>query len=172
MKKWVAMGFLGCLVAVSSGVLAQEKTDGHAGHHPADAAAAPATATQEAAAMSQQRMQDNMKKMHGLMEKTHAAKSPEEKQRLLEQHHGAMHEQMKMMNGMKGGDGKMPMMGGKGGPGGKGGMGEKGGMMDGEMMKHHQAMMHRMDMMQDMMGQMMEHMSAEHHMMKPEPIKK
>jgi hypothetical protein len=130
-------------------------------------AAAPNDSTQQAEAMLRQPMQDNMKKMHEFMDQIHAAKNPEEKQRLLEQHHHAMREQMKMMHGMMGDGGKMPMMGGKGPMAGEKG-GAMDGMMDGEMMKHHQGMMHRMDMMQDMMEQMMEHMSAENHMMKPD----
>jgi len=84
-------------------------------------------------------MQDNMKRMQDLMSKINATKGPSERQQLLKEHSKVMHEQMEMM--------------------GKRDAGQKG-MMGGDMMKNHQAMMGRMDMMEMMMGQMMQHMDA------------
>jgi hypothetical protein len=84
-------------------------------------------------------MQDNMKRMQDLMAKIAASKNPAERQKLLDEHSKAMHEQMRMMRTMAGG---------------------KMGMMSGEMMKNHQAMTARMEMMEMMMGQMMQHLDA------------
>jgi hypothetical protein len=84
-------------------------------------------------------MQDNMKRMQDLMARIHASRDPAERQRLMGEHSKAMREQMRMMRGMGGG---------------------QPGAMGGDMMKNHHAMMGRMEMMETMMGQMMQHMDA------------
>ena len=92
-----------------------------------------------------QGMQDNMKRMQDLMAKINASKNPADRQQLLKEHSKAMHDQMDMMRKM--------------------GAGQTG-MMGSDMMKSHQAMMGRVDMMEMMMGQMMQHMDA---MPEPKP---
>jgi hypothetical protein len=93
-----------------------------------------------------QKMQDNMKVMQALMAQIHATKDPAERQRLMTQHMAAMQSQMAMMHGMRG---QMGSMMGGGGPGGPGpGPNAQGGPQG------------RMDMMEMMMGQMLEHQAA------------
>lgn len=136
------------LLVCSPGFAAQAPADEHAGHHPEAAATAapPAPATPAPAAgkgapsmQGMPGMQDNMKRMQDLMARINASKSPSERQQLMKEHSKAMHDQMDMMRKM--GAGQM-------------------GMMGGDMMKNHQAMMGRVDMMEMMMGQMMQHMDA------------
>ena len=80
-----------------------------------------------------------MKRMQDLMSKINTNKDPAERQKLMKEHSKVMRDQMEMMRNM--------------------GAGQTG-MMGGDMMKNHQAMMGRMDMMEKMMGQMMQHMDA------------
>jgi hypothetical protein len=152
------------------GVSAQTK-DEHQAHHPdANVTTAPETDTKGEGEMGMMKsMQDGMKKMKELMEKLQATTDPEEKAKLLKQHMQAMREQMEKMRGMGGGM-RMGMMDGGMGQGSKkagGGMGMKmcggkKGMKSGDMMmKCHRMMQARMDMMQEMMGQMLEHEDAE-----------
>lgn len=115
----------------------------------APAPPAAAAATPDAPAMMQ-RMQGNMKAMQDMMAKINATKDPAERQKLMQEHSKAMHAQMEMMGGMRGG--QMGMMQGDGMKGG--------GMMSGDMMQQHQAMQGRMAMMEMMMGQMLQHQEA------------
>ena len=81
------------------------------------------------------------------------AKTPQERQALMDDHMKAMHDGMQTMKGM-GGMGGMGSMGSMGGAAGSGD--PKG--MPADMMKHHQMMEGRMDMMQTMMEMMMQRM--------------
>jgi hypothetical protein len=132
-----------------------QQTDEHAAHqHDVDPAAT--------------QMHGNMQKMQALMAKIHATKDPAERRQLMAEHRAAMRSQMKGMHDMMG-QASCPMMGS--GEKKKGGMmgghmdghkpGEKGGMMSKDS-AHPCPMMGHMKMMHEMMGQMMEHMSAEH----------
>jgi hypothetical protein len=108
-------------------------------------AQAPADSPAPPAPPMMQHMQANMQAMQDMMAKIHASKDPAERRKLMQEHSKAMHAQMEMMGGMRGG--QMGMMQG-------------GGMMGGDMMKEHQAMMGRMAMMEMMMGQMLQHQEA------------
>jgi hypothetical protein len=125
-------------------------------HHPEQAPAAAAQAAEKAVP----KMQENVKKMEGQLERLAAAKTPEERQKLLMEHMQTMRENMMMgqqiamgdkdcpMMGMMGGGMGMGMMGGGGmmmGPGGAGGDAEP-------MMNRMQQMERRMDMMERQMG--------------------
>jgi len=128
-------------------------------HHPDQAPAAAAQATEKAVP----KMQENVKKMEDQLERLAAAKTPEERQKLLMEHMQTMRENMMMgqqiamgdkgcpMMGMMGGGMGMGMMGGGAmmmGPGGAGGDAEP-------MMNRMQQMERRMDMMQMMMERQM-----------------
>ena len=130
-------------------------------HHPdAGKKQSPATKTapaKPAAAqgMDMSQMQGNMKKMQEQMEKMQKTTDPKERQKLMGEHMQTMMVSMKTMRGM---GGSMMMEGSQ-----SGGMmtgGKKDGMPTGDMMKHHEMMEQRMDMMQMMMGQMMQHQKA------------
>ena len=120
-------------------------------HHPdADKKSAPVTKAAPAKPAAAKgvdtpQMQGNMKKMQEQMDKMGKTTDPKERQKLMGEHMQTMMDSMKMMHGTGGG----MMMGGK-----------KSGMADGDMMKHHEMMEQRMDMMQMMMGQMMQHQKA------------
>ena len=159
------------LMLMVPAVFAQTKEE-HESHHPDATITAPAAVEQEsksAAGMAgMQSMQQNMKTMYELMEKIHSTSDPAEKTQLLKQHMQAMRDQLKDMQGMSGGMMKGMMDGGmeQGAKKQKDGMammcGGKKGMKSGDMMmKCHRMMQARMDMMQDMMGQMLEHEEAE-----------
>ena len=98
-------------------------------------------------------MHDHMKAMQAMRDKMMNAKTPVERQALMEEHMKSMHEGMAMMKGMKD-------MKGMGGMHGKAGMPGMSGMKDMpmDMSKHHQMMEMRMDMMQTMMEMMMQRM--------------
>lgn len=91
------------------------------------------------------RMDAQMKTMQGMHDKMMAAKTPEERSKLMAEHMKAMQDGMKMMDGMSGA-----------------GMGDMKGMhgMTGEMGARHQMMEKRMEMMQTMMKMMMDRMPA------------
>lgn len=121
-------------------------------HHPADAKpavtstskpskpAAKPTAKQSAqAGMQMQQMDEMMKKMQDMHDKMMAAKTPEERQNLMDEHRKLMQDGMAMMKSM-GGKGA-PMMSGQG---------TSGMMMGADVMEK------RMDMMQMMMEMMMD----------------
>ena len=125
-------------------------------HHPEKAPKTAAAATKPAEAKPMQTdqsmaaMQDRMQKMSELMDKAQKTTDPKERQKLLEAHMQAMSEGMKVMSGM--GDGMMMGM-----MGGRDGAKDKGQHDNCSMMGGHEMMGKRMDMMQMMMGQMMEH---------------
>ena len=91
------------------------------------------------------RMDTQTKTMQGMHDKMMAAKTPEERSKLMAEHMKTMQDGMKMMDGMSGA-----------------GMGDMKGMqgMTGEMGARHQMMEKRMEMMQTMMKMMMDRMSA------------
>lgn len=138
MKKMLAIGTsaLFTLLAGTAGAVEE--------HHPADAKPA-VTATSKPgkpaaqAGMQMQQMDQMMEKMQDMHDRMIAAKTPEERQKLMDEHRMLMQDGMAMMKGM-GGKGSS-MMNGAG----------AGGMMMGP-----DAMEKRMDMMQMMMEMMMD----------------
>lgn len=86
-----------------------------------------------------------MKNMQAMRDKIMNAKTPAERQALMDEHMKTMHEGMAMMKGMQGMQGMGGMSGMKDMP-----------MKD--MAKHHQMMEMRMEMMQTMMEMMMQRM--------------
>ena len=126
-------------LAVPFGALAENpsKADEHAGHHPDSAVSAPA---QSAA------IEGKMEAMRQMHEKMMNAKTPEERQALMQDHMKAMQGGMQMMRGMSG-------------MGGTGGMGTKSTHKPPVNMARRQVLMEqRMDMMQMMMDMMMQRM--------------
>jgi hypothetical protein len=105
----------------------------HAERHAAHQAAASASGAPAS-------MHDHMRDMQAMRDKMMNARTPQERQALMDEHMKSMREGMAVMKGMKG-------MGGM-----HGGAGMK------EMPKHHQIMEMRMDMMQTMMEMMMQRM--------------
>ena len=95
-----------------------------------------------------------MKNMQAMRDKMMNAKTPAERQALMDEHMKTMHEGMAMMKGMKG----MKGMGNMQGMQGMGGMSGMKDMPMKDMAKHHQMMEMRMDMMQTMMEMMMQRM--------------
>ena len=100
------------------------------------ATAAPGMAKHDHMAM----MDAQMKTMQGMHDKMMAAKTPEERNKLMAEHMKTMQDSMKMMGDMKGIQGMQGMTGGIG--------------------ARHQMMEKRMDMMQSMMQMMMDQMPA------------
>ncbi|WP_291212545.1 hypothetical protein [Hydrogenophaga sp.] len=117
----------------------------HADHHPATAAA-PAPSTPAPAAPAA--MDERMKNMQAMRDKMMNAKTPAERQALMDEHMKSMHEGMAMMKGMQG-MGNMQV---------KPGMAGMKDMPMKDMAKHHQAMAMHMEMMQTMMEMMMQRM--------------
>lgn len=110
---------------------------GHAAHHPG--ASAPAAGQ----AMPMARMDEHMTAMRAMHERLARARTPEERNALMAEHHKLMQEGMGMMGGM--------------GPGGMGGMmGPGAGPMAGDPAARQQWMEKRMEMMQSMMQMMMD----------------
>jgi hypothetical protein len=157
------------IALAASAAMAQTPADEHAGHHPG-AATSPAPSAQVPQGtepMSTQQLQESMKPMQELMAKIQATKDPAERKRLLQQHSKAMQDQMQKMH-QRGDRSAMPKMemnmGGMHGsatappdsdPGSS-----MGSPMMTQMMRSHEAMQRRMDMMEMMMGQMMQHQHA------------
>ena len=98
--------------------------------------------------MDMSKMDAQMKKMREMHEKMVAAKTPEERNKLMAEHMKTMQDGMEMMGGM----------GGMGGAG----MGDMKSMsgMSADMPAHHQMMEKRMAMMESMMQMMMDRMPA------------
>jgi hypothetical protein len=115
------------------------KADEHNAHQAAAASSAAPAA-----------MPNGMKDMQAMRDKMMNAKTPAERQALMNEHMKTMQEGMAMMKGMKG----MGGMHGKEGMPGMSGMKE----LPMDMGKHHQMMEMRMDMMQTMMEMMMQRM--------------
>ena len=108
--------------------------------------------------MDMSKMDAQMKQMRDMHEKMMAAKTPEERSKLMVEHMKTMQDGMKMMEGMGGAgmsgmDGMKGMGDMKGMPGGQGAAGD--------MPGHHQMMDKRMAMMQSMMQMMMDRMPAQ-----------
>jgi len=122
-----------------AGPMSAANADAHAAHR---AAAAPSGAPPA--------VHDHMKDMQAMRDKMMNAKTPAERQALMDEHMKTMHEGMAMMKSMKG-------MGGMHGKEGMPGMSGKK-EMPVDMGKHHQMMEMRMDMMQTMMEMMMQRM--------------
>jgi hypothetical protein len=110
-------------------------------HHPDQAGRPKAAAGQQGAGpMTMERMHTHMQKMMHQMEKIHATKDTEKRERLMDEHMRTMQEGMGMMRGMGG-----PMtMGDK----------MKGAGQDMDMSQRMGMMEQRMEMMQMMMEQM------------------
>ena len=107
--------------------------------------------------MDMGKMDAQMNKMRDMHEKMMAAKTPEDRNKLMAEHMKTMQDGMKMMEGMGGAgmsgmDGMKGMGDMKGMPGGQGAAGD--------MPGHHQMMDKRMEMMQSMMQMMMDRMPA------------
>jgi hypothetical protein len=113
-----------------TGATSAAKADEHNAHQAAAVASTAPTA-----------MQNRLKDMQSMRDKMMNAKTPAERQALMNEHMRTMHEGMATMNGMKG-------------------MGSMPGMKDMpmDMAKRHQMMEMRMDMMQTMMEMMMQRM--------------
>ena len=94
------------------------------------------------------KMDAQMKTMQAMHDKMMAAKTPEERSKLMAEHMKTMQDGMAMMEGMSG-----TGMGGMKGMQGMQGMG-------GDMAARHQTMEKRMEMMQTMMKMMMDRMPA------------
>jgi hypothetical protein len=122
-----------------TGPLSVAQADEHAAHQAAAASSAAPAA-----------MHDRMKDMQVMRDRMMNAKTPAERQALMDEHMKTMHEGMAMMKGMRG----MGGMNGKAGTPGMSGMKD----MPMDMSKHHQMMEMRMDMMQTMMEMMMQRM--------------
>ena len=143
----------------------------HAAHHPSRAAGASAPSAEQMAMMDAQ-----MKAMREMHERMAGARTPEERQALMAEHHALMQRGMAMMDGM--GSGAMGGMGGMGGGAGRsGGMGGTHGGPGGgpgmhgmgpmgaasapmDMAACHPMMERRLQMMQSMMQMMMDRMGA------------
>lgn len=95
--------------------------------------------------------------MDNHMTAIHAEKDPEKRRILMEAHRQSMHEGMEMMHGM-GGNGRMGMMHKQSDENDTAKKGK--GKMDDQVRMDN--MEHRMDMMQKMMGQMMQYEDAKH----------
>ena len=110
--------------------------------------------------MDMGKMDAQMKKMREMHEKMAAAKTPDERNKLMAEHMKTMQDGMQMMGGM--GTGGMGGMagGGMGGAGmGGAGMGGNSGT-PGDMAARQQMMEKHMEMMQSMMQMMMDRMPA------------
>jgi hypothetical protein len=102
-----------------------------------------ASASSMATSDNMAKMEAQTKAMQGMHEKMMAAKTPEERGRLMAEHMKTMQDGMKMMDGTGGA-----------------GMGDMKGMQTGEMGARNQMMEKRMEMMQAMMKMMMDRMPA------------
>ena len=142
-----------CIASASLSVMAQT-ADEHKAHHPAGSpspapsqmkAAAKPTGAGQMAGMA--KMDEHMKAMQAMHEKMMAAKTPEERQALMDEH----------MNLMQDGMGMMQQMGA--GMQGMGGM-QGGKCMPTNMAERHQMMEKRMQMMESMMQMMLDRLPA------------
>ena len=143
--------------------LAQKPGEDHDSHHPQPPTLPAPTAAPMAAAPApssdgvMRTMDGQLQAMQAMHEKLAAARTPQERQALLDEHLRVMREAMGAMQGMSGMSGGMQGMGGMGGMGmgAMQGQGSAMGMPPG-MMQHHQVMEKRMDMMTSMMQMMMD----------------
>lgn len=140
----------------------------HAQHHPEGAAAA---AAQSASGTPQQQlsaMDKQLQLMRDMSRKLADAKTPQERQAVMAEHHKTMQDSMKMMGQMQGmqqpGMDMMGMMAGGAGMPGKMATSPSPGtgpQMMGGMMQRHAMMEKRMEMMESMMQMMMERLPAD-----------
>lgn len=142
-----------CVASVSLSVMAQT-ADEHKAHHPAGSPPsastqmkAPATPMGAGPMAGLAKMDEQMKAMQAMHEKMMAAKTPEERQALMDEHMKLMQDGMGMMQQM---GASMQGMGGM--------QGDKG--MPANMAERHQMMEKRMEMMQSMMQMMMDRLPA------------
>jgi hypothetical protein len=143
-----------CIASASLSVMAQT-ADEHKAHHPAGSTS-PATSQMNAASKptgagqmgGMAKMDEQMKAMQAMHEKMIAAKTPEERQALMDEHMKLMQDGMEMMQQMGAG---MQGMGGM--QGGKG--------MPTNMAERHQMMEKRMQMMESMMQMMLDRLPAQ-----------
>lgn len=140
---------LSALVSLGGCVVAQNSAE-HAQHN--SAGAAPTAKSGATSAVSDTevmaKMDGHMRTMREMHAKMAAAKNPEERKALMEEHMKVMREGMTMMRGMSAGDGHTRGMAGMMG----------GGSMPPEMGQRHRMMEKHMEMMQTMMQMMMDHM--------------
>ena len=142
-----------CIASASLSLMAQT-ADEHKAHHPAGSPS-PAPSQMKAAAKptgagqmgGMAKMDEHMKSMQAMHEKMMAAKTPEERQALMDEHMRLMQDGMGMMQQMGAG---MQGMGGM--QGGKG--------MPTNMAERHQMMEKRMQMMESMMQMMLDRLPA------------
>lgn len=142
-----------CVAAVSLSVMAQT-ADEHKAHHPAGSTPpaspqmkTPAKPTGAGQKAEMAKMDEHMKAMQAMHEKMIAAKTPEERQALMDEHMKLMQDGMGMMQQMGAG---MQGMGGM--QGGKG--------MPANMAERQQMMEKRMKMMESMMQMMLDRLPA------------
>jgi len=143
-----------CIASASLSVMAQT-ADEHKAHHPAGSTS-PAPSQMNAASKptgagqmgGMAKMDEQMKAMQAMHEKMIAAKTPEERQALMDEHMKLMQDGMEMMQQMGAG---MQGMGGM--QGGKG--------MPTNMAERHQMMEKRMQMMESMMQMMLDRLPAQ-----------
>jgi hypothetical protein len=143
-----------CIASASLSVMAQT-ADEHKAHHPAGSTS-PAPSQMNAASKptgagqmgGMAKMDEQMKAMQAMHEKMMAAKTPEERQALMDEHMKLMQDGMEMMQQMGAG---MQGMGGM--QGGKG--------MPTNMAERHQMMEKRMQMMESMMQMMLDRLPAQ-----------
>jgi len=142
-----------CVASLSLGVMAQT-ADEHKAHHPAGSTS-PASANMKAAAKptgagpmaAMAKMDEHMKAMQAMHEKMLAAKTPEERQALMDEHMKLMQDGMGMMQQMGAG---MQGMGGM----------QAGKSMPVNMAERQQMMEKRMQMMESMMQMMLDRLPA------------
>jgi hypothetical protein len=142
-----------CIASASLSVMAQT-ADEHKAHHPAGSTS-PAPSQMNAASKptgagqmgGMAKMDEQMKAMQAMHEKMIAAKTPEERQALMDEHMKLMQDGMEMMQQMGAG---MQGMGGM--QGGKG--------MPTNMAERQQMMEKRMEMMESMMQMMLDRLPA------------
>ncbi|AYH43365.1 hypothetical protein [Azoarcus sp. DN11] len=152
------------ITALAMSLAAVSPTWADDAHHPdrAPAATAPAAATPAPAPEKTiQRMRDNTTTMQSQLEALAAAKTPEERQKLLMDHMQTMRENMMLGQQIAAGDGPSmgcQMMGGKGMMGG--GMGMMGGTASDASPDALAQRMHQMERRMDMMQSMMERTAA------------
>ncbi|MES2715070.1 MAG: hypothetical protein V4795_04865 [Pseudomonadota bacterium] len=125
----LALAVLGASLALA-GCATGPKEEDHAAHHP------PGAATAAPAAPTPGQMDSMMKSMQEMHDRMMAAKTPEERTRLMQEHMKLMQDNMAMMGQMRSG---------------KSGMG-----MGGSMPMNPEMMGKRMDMMEMMMKMMMD----------------
>jgi hypothetical protein len=137
------------LMGLASGVAVAQAAADHDQHHPQQAPqstpAQPQAATPDQALSAMDRQLHHMREMSRKMAE---ARTPQERQALMAEHHQAMQDGMKMMGQMQG----MGMRGGAGQADGS--------QMMGGMMQRHAMMEKRMEMMQAMLQMMLDRMPA------------